>query len=404
MSVGHTLTPFVTIYEINSATDTFTKIANPATLPAGLSQAVEFSPSGQYMSVAHNTSPFVTIYEINSATDTFTKIANPASLPTSNGWGVAFSPSGQYLSVVHLSTPFVTIYEINSATDTFTKIADPASLPVSSSSTIEVGFSPSGQYMSIVHDTTPFVTIYEVDSATDTFTKLANPASLPASTGNDVAFSPSGQYMSVAHVTSPFVTIYETNKSISLLGNPIKEENTAPILEERNLPLRLRLLIGNQSKSIPYGTTDLKLQYSAKFGTCDTGFVGESYTDVLDASSNFSWLNNLYASTDISRRNTDPANNRSNVPIGYFQDAPIVNKNLIPYNTNGLLDLGINDSTTSVGSYCFRIVKSTGQVLDAYNYIAELTTLPANNEFLRHGRAIEQNGQTLPFFWGRNRN
>jgi hypothetical protein len=40
--------------------------------------------------VAHGTSPFVTVYKRSG--DTFTKLANPATLPTGAGYGVAFYP------------------------------------------------------------------------------------------------------------------------------------------------------------------------------------------------------------------------------------------------------------------------------------------------------------------------
>jgi hypothetical protein len=61
------------------------------------------------MSVVHSTSPFVTIYK--RAGDVFTKLANPADLPASSGYGCAFSPDGTYMSVAHGTSPFVTIYK-----------------------------------------------------------------------------------------------------------------------------------------------------------------------------------------------------------------------------------------------------------------------------------------------------
>jgi len=88
MSVAHSTSPFVTIYDQDG--DTFTKLANPASLPAGDGQGVAFSADGVYMSVAHSTSPFVTIYKRDG--DTFTKLADPSTLPASSGRGVAFYP------------------------------------------------------------------------------------------------------------------------------------------------------------------------------------------------------------------------------------------------------------------------------------------------------------------------
>ena len=165
--------------------------------------------------------------------------------------------------------------------------------------------------------------------------------------------------MSVAHFTSPFVTIYETDRLIAEIGSPLESQNTPVLLDERNYKVRLRLLLGNTSEAIPSDSTQLKLQYSAKFDTCDTGFVGESYADVQGASSNFQWLDNTNDSAYIDNDPNDPTNVYTNVPIGYYQEAPIVNNANVSTNTNGLLDLGITDVTTSVGSYCFRVVENS---------------------------------------------
>ena len=88
LAVAHDTTPFVTIYDQTG--DTFTKLADPAALPAGTGYGVAFSADGTYMAVAHNTTPFITIYKRSG--DTFTKLANPATLPAATGRGVAFYP------------------------------------------------------------------------------------------------------------------------------------------------------------------------------------------------------------------------------------------------------------------------------------------------------------------------
>ena len=88
LAVAHDTSPRITIY--GQDVDTFTKLANPATLPPSTGNGVAFSADGTYMAVAHATSPFVTIYKRSG--DTFTKLANPATLPTNFGYGVAFYP------------------------------------------------------------------------------------------------------------------------------------------------------------------------------------------------------------------------------------------------------------------------------------------------------------------------
>ena len=88
LSVAHGSTPFITIYSKDA--DTFTKLSNPATLPADTGNGVAFSADGTYLAVSHGTSPFITIYKRSG--DTFTKLSNPATLPADTGYDVAFFP------------------------------------------------------------------------------------------------------------------------------------------------------------------------------------------------------------------------------------------------------------------------------------------------------------------------
>ena len=90
LAVAHDTTPFVTIYDQDI--DTFTKLTNPAVLPADRGWAVAFSSDDQHMAVAHNDTPFVTIYKRDG--DVFTKLPDPSELPAGNGYGVAFSNTG----------------------------------------------------------------------------------------------------------------------------------------------------------------------------------------------------------------------------------------------------------------------------------------------------------------------
>ncbi len=87
--------------------------------------AASAAPDKKFLAVVHNSSPYVTIYKQDD--DTFTKLANPATLPTADGFGVAFSGDGVYMAVTHYTSPFVTIYKRSG--DTFTKLENPATLP-----------------------------------------------------------------------------------------------------------------------------------------------------------------------------------------------------------------------------------------------------------------------------------
>jgi len=211
MTVAHPTSPFITIYKRSGTT--FTKLANPATLPTGQAYNVAWSPDGQYMSVFMNTSPFVAIYKRSG--DTFTKISDPATLPTNAATSGNWSPDGQYLSLTTVVSPYVIIYKQSG--DTFTKLANPATLPTSVA--YMTNWSPDGKYMSVAHDASPFITIYKRSG--DTFIKLTNPATLPASTAYSGVWSPDGQYMSVAHIGAPFLTVYkQSGDTFTKIANP----------------------------------------------------------------------------------------------------------------------------------------------------------------------------------------
>ena len=54
-----------------------------------MSAVMQAAPQATYLSVAHATSPYVTIYK--RAGDTFTKLPDPATLPAGAGNSVALS-------------------------------------------------------------------------------------------------------------------------------------------------------------------------------------------------------------------------------------------------------------------------------------------------------------------------
>jgi WD40 repeat protein len=211
MAVAHTTTPFVTIYQISGST--FTKLSDPATLPAGNATGVAFSRDGQFLAVTHATSPFVTIYSISGTT--FTKLANPGTLPASAGTAAAFSPNSDFMAVTHGTTPFVTIYSISGTT--FTKLSDPATLPTGGG--LAVDFSADGQFLAVGHSTSPFVTIYSISGTT--FTKLSDPGTLPGGNVGGVRFSLASDFLAVTATSSPYVIIYSiSGTTFTKLSDP----------------------------------------------------------------------------------------------------------------------------------------------------------------------------------------
>ena len=82
--------PFLVFYK-NNGDDTFTKIANPASLPPGQCNRVVTSSDGQYVMAAMDVSPFVVVYKRTGA-ESFTKLANPDVLPGGKSGGLGVFP------------------------------------------------------------------------------------------------------------------------------------------------------------------------------------------------------------------------------------------------------------------------------------------------------------------------
>lgn len=202
----------------NRRIDPGIKLANPSSLPPNTSNCCQFSYDGTYLAVGNSTTtPYITIYKRSG--DTFTKLADPVSIPGSNVNGLCWAKDDSYLVLTLQSSPYILIYSVNKSTDTFTKITDPATLPTGAAR--DCDFSFDDNLLAVAHGGSPYVTIYSVDKSTDTFTKLSNPVSLPTGNARGISFSYDGIYLAVAHDTSPYVTIYKIyGNNFEKIANP----------------------------------------------------------------------------------------------------------------------------------------------------------------------------------------
>lgn len=106
--------------------DSFVKL-NTATPVGDSTYGIAFSGDGSYFVKATRASPFLVFYK-NNGDDTFTKIANPASLPPGQCNRVVTSSDGQYVMATMDVSPFVVVYKRTGA-ESFTKLANPDVLP-----------------------------------------------------------------------------------------------------------------------------------------------------------------------------------------------------------------------------------------------------------------------------------
>ena len=183
----------------------FSKVTNPSNLPAGNGQCVAWSPDGTMLAVGHTTSPYLTIYSVSGVT--FTKLTNPNTLPAGQVNGLAWSPDGLNLVCAVNVTPYILSYLYDAGT--FIAMANPTTLPAGAAS--GATFSPNSLNVAVTHANSPYVSIYSNNLGTLTY--LIAPSALPAGSGGGCSWSPDGRFLAVANATSPYMTIYETGSA-----------------------------------------------------------------------------------------------------------------------------------------------------------------------------------------------
>jgi hypothetical protein len=127
----------------------------------------------------------------------------------------------------------------------------------------------------------------------------------------------------------------------------------------------------------------------------DTAYITVYYT--IPGAALFQYHDNpsVASSTAISSTANDPADGaRVIVPQGYSETDPFANTSTISAGQDGLWDFPIvNVSAPEGTSYCFRIIKSDGSLLNAYTSIPELITPlsssgPTLDQQLRGGQSV----------------
>jgi hypothetical protein len=229
VAMPHSVTPFMTVYNIDPAvagtSTVFTKLANPASLPTitgAYCTGADWTPAGDILAMTLTESPWVAMYR--RVGNTLTRMANLPNLqasgfPQRSG---SWHPSGQIWSHTSLNTsPY--IHSWSRVGETFTKLADPASLPVTGQR--GCSWNSFGNILTLTGINTPYITNYWWDGST--FTKLANPATLPTGTTDaKPVWSRDGSIVVIGHSTAPFMTGYWVNyngtaTTFTKLANPI---------------------------------------------------------------------------------------------------------------------------------------------------------------------------------------
>ena len=168
------------------------------------------------------------------------------------------------------------------------------------------------------------------------------------------------------------------NDDATTVTTALAAQDTSAILISPNQAFRLRLLIHVGGSALPISGQNFKLQYSPRSGSCDAGFVGETYGDVTTSGA-ISYNNNSPPDSASLTPNVslDPTHSGHTVVSQTYEELNNFTNAVaaIPSGQDGQWDFVLKaNSAPSNTSYCFRAVKSDGSLLPTYTVIPEIVS------------------------------
>ena len=169
-----------------------------------------------------------------------------------------------------------------------------------------------------------------------------------------------------------------SNLNSTNVGSVLTSQNTSYTLNNLEKTFRLRLLMGVDGFNLPSNGANFKLQYADKIGSCDTSFAGENYIDVT-SNTEIAYNNNFDVRNGVSITGNinDPVHNANTVIPQTYVDSSIFTNTVssIPVGQYGEWDFSLYTKDVSGNkTYCLRVIKEDGNLLDGYSFIPEITT------------------------------
>ncbi|MGB9743192.1 MAG: hypothetical protein ACPLW9_00520 [Minisyncoccales bacterium] len=167
------------------------------------------------------------------------------------------------------------------------------------------------------------------------------------------------------------------------VGTPLAAQDTAATLGSSGAAFRLRMLLHIGANQLALNGQSFKLQFAQR-GTdnlCDTAFSGETYNDVA-TSTVIAYNDNptpadgatLTANTNDPTHGADTIVNQTYEELNNFTNSVAA----IPSGQDGKWDFSLKDNNAPASTtYCLRVVKADGTLLNTYSVIPEITTASA---------------------------
>ena len=170
-------------------------------------------------------------------------------------------------------------------------------------------------------------------------------------------------------------------------------QDTAATATTTGEKFRLRLLLHSPAQldrlfSTTTFTPSWTLQSAVRSGTCDTGFVGESYATVTPASGDIRYFDNPVPADGAALTvNAGDPTHGSHTTVNQTYGEGIKFENAVATTSavsDSMWDFSLQDFSAPGGTiYCFRAVNNDGTLLSTYSVIPEFTTLAAANPDLQ---------------------
>jgi len=163
------------------------------------------------------------------------------------------------------------------------------------------------------------------------------------------------------------------------VGSALAVQNTPTTIPSQGTPFRLRMLLHVGMNQLVLSGQQFKLQSAVRSGICDTGFLGESYTDVLPNSGAIRYYDNSIPidGQNLINNANDPTHGTDNIVRESYEEANNFTNSVaaIPAGQDGKWDFALVNYSAQAGTnYCFRIVKADGSLLEDYTVIPEIIT------------------------------
>jgi len=167
------------------------------------------------------------------------------------------------------------------------------------------------------------------------------------------------------------------NADSTNVGSVLAAQDTAATLVSPGGAFRLRTLLHIGDGQLSTSGQNFKLQFATRSGTCDTAFSGENYADVTGATA-IAYKNNSPADGDnLTANASDPTHSGHTIVNQDYEEANNFTNTVaaIPAGQDGKWDFSLFDNAAPANTtYCFRIVKSDGSLLNTYSVIPQITT------------------------------